>query len=148
MTDSDRLLRRYEALLGAVPQTVWTLSADGVVTTLVGGEVQEKLWHPGEDGSWTDAIHPKDRDGLERKWLRATRERTPWTPSCACARRAAAAATGTCGSSPPPSRTRLAGSSGSAASPTPRSTGGPGPARSCWPGWPRSRPPATSARRS
>ncbi|ESP99200.1 PAS/PAC sensor protein [Streptomyces sp. GBA 94-10 4N24] len=77
MTDSDRLLRRYEALLGAVPQTVWTLSADGVVTTLVGGEVQKKLWHPGEDGSWTEAVHPKDRDGLERKWLRATRERTP-----------------------------------------------------------------------
>ncbi|KIX76599.1 diguanylate cyclase, partial [Streptomyces sp. MBRL 601] len=77
MTDSDRLLRRYEALLGAVPQTVWTLSADGAVTTLVGGEVQEKLWHPGDEGSWSDAIHPKDRDGLRRKWLRATRERTP-----------------------------------------------------------------------
>ncbi|MFJ3564079.1 SpoIIE family protein phosphatase [Streptomyces diastaticus] len=77
MSDSDRLLRRYQALLGAVPQTVWVLSPDGVVTTLVDGGVQEKLWHPAGGGSWTDAIHPKDRDWFEREWRRGARLRTP-----------------------------------------------------------------------
>ncbi|MFD4987967.1 SpoIIE family protein phosphatase [Streptomyces sp. NPDC058374] len=77
MTDSDRLLLRYQALLGAEPQTVWVMSPDGVVTTLVGGGVEEKLWHPDGDGSWTDAVHPKDRDWFQRQWRRATRQRSP-----------------------------------------------------------------------
>ncbi|MEU0953726.1 SpoIIE family protein phosphatase [Streptomyces niveus] len=71
------LLRRYEALLGAVPQSVWVMSADGVVTLLMGSGMPERLWHPDGESSWMDAVHPKDRDWFQRAWRKATQQRSP-----------------------------------------------------------------------
>ncbi|MFJ6513120.1 SpoIIE family protein phosphatase [Streptomyces sp. NPDC091406] len=75
--NEERLLRRYQALMGAVPQSVWVMSPGGDVTVLSGGGIAEKLWTPGFDTSWMDAVHPKDRDWFQRAWLRATRQRSP-----------------------------------------------------------------------
>ncbi|MFJ7242981.1 SpoIIE family protein phosphatase [Streptomyces olivaceus] len=70
--NEDRLLRLYEALVHAVPQSVWVMSADGVVTTLTrGGAGDRQLWYPSEGGSWMETVHPKDRDWFERVWRRA-----------------------------------------------------------------------------
>ncbi|MFD3981456.1 SpoIIE family protein phosphatase [Streptomyces griseus] len=74
--NEERLLRRYQALMGAVPQSVWVMSPDGVVTVLSGGGIAEKLWTPGLDMSWMDAVHPKDRDWFQRAWRRATQQRS------------------------------------------------------------------------
>ncbi|MGW6717828.1 SpoIIE family protein phosphatase [Streptomyces sp. NPDC054995] len=75
--NEERLLRRYQALMGAVPQSVWVMSPGGDVTVLSGGGIAEKLWTPGFDTSWMDAVHPKDRDWFQRAWRRATRQRSP-----------------------------------------------------------------------
>ncbi|MFY0510778.1 SpoIIE family protein phosphatase [Streptomyces anulatus] len=75
--NEERLLRRYQALMGAVPQSVWVMSPGGVVTVLSGGGIAEKLWTPGTDHSWMDAVHPKDRDWFQRAWRRATQQRSP-----------------------------------------------------------------------
>ncbi|MEV7912504.1 SpoIIE family protein phosphatase [Streptomyces griseus] len=75
--EDDRLLRRYQALMAAVPQSVWAMSSDGVVTLLAGGGFVEKLWRPGSGASWMDAVHPKDRGWFERAWRRAVRQRSP-----------------------------------------------------------------------
>ena len=72
-----RLIRQYEALLNAVPQSVWVMSADGVVTPLADRGVREKLWHPAGEASWMDAVHPKDRDWFQRAWRRTTLRRSP-----------------------------------------------------------------------
>ncbi|MFD4577988.1 SpoIIE family protein phosphatase [Streptomyces sp. NPDC058417] len=77
MGEDERLLRRYQALLGAVPQSVWVMSSDGLVTVLAGGGVTEKLWYPDGGASWMDAVHPKDRGWFERAWRRATRRCSP-----------------------------------------------------------------------
>lgn len=77
VVDTDgRRLRRYEALLSAVPQSVWVMSAKGVVTPLVGGGIQEGLWYPSGETSWMDAVHPKDRNWFERAWRRTTQQRS------------------------------------------------------------------------
>ncbi len=57
--NEERLLRRYQALAGAVPQSVWVMSPGGEVTLLAGGGIAEKLWHPDAGTSWMDAVHPK-----------------------------------------------------------------------------------------
>ncbi|MFI1933365.1 SpoIIE family protein phosphatase [Streptomyces sp. NPDC020330] len=75
--NEEHLLRRYQALMGAVPQSVWVMSPDGVVTVLSGSGISEKLWTPGDDASWMDAVHPKDRDWFRRAWRRATQQRSP-----------------------------------------------------------------------
>ncbi|TFI25563.1 PP2C family protein-serine/threonine phosphatase [Streptomyces sp. 4R-3d] len=75
--NEGRLLKQYEALLGAVPQSVWVLSADGVVSLLRDGGMPERLWHPDGESSWMDAVHPKDRDWFQRAWRRANQERSP-----------------------------------------------------------------------
>ncbi|MFH9133925.1 SpoIIE family protein phosphatase [Streptomyces sp. NPDC017524] len=75
--NEERLLRRYQALMGAVPQSVWVMSPGGVVTVLSGGGIAEKLWTPGADTSWMDAVHPKDRAWFQRAWRRATQQRSP-----------------------------------------------------------------------
>ncbi|MFC9188833.1 SpoIIE family protein phosphatase [Streptomyces cyaneofuscatus] len=69
-------LARYEALLSAVPQVVWRMTPEGVVSALVGrlGETGGGLWHPGRSGlPWMDAVHPKDRDGFAGKWAATAR---------------------------------------------------------------------------
>lgn len=75
--NQERLLRHYAALMEAVPQSVWVLSADGVVTLLAGSGIRERLWHPDGGTSWMEALHPKDRDWFGRAWRRAAQERTP-----------------------------------------------------------------------
>lgn len=75
--NEERLLKRYQALMGAVPQSVWVMSPGGVVTVLSGGGIAERLWTPGTDTSWMDAVHPKDRDWFRRAWRRATQQRSP-----------------------------------------------------------------------
>ncbi|MFD7514964.1 SpoIIE family protein phosphatase [Streptomyces niveus] len=75
--NEGRLLKQYEALLGAVPQSVWVLSADGVVSLLRDGGMPERLWRPDGESSWMDAVHPKDRDWFQRAWRRANQERSP-----------------------------------------------------------------------
>ncbi|MGW8453811.1 SpoIIE family protein phosphatase [Streptomyces niveus] len=75
--NEGRLLKQYEALLGAVPQSVWVLSADGVVSLLRDGGMPERLWHPDGESSWMDAVHPKDRDWFQRAWRRSNQERSP-----------------------------------------------------------------------
>ncbi|MFE8018312.1 SpoIIE family protein phosphatase [Streptomyces antibioticus] len=77
MGEDERLLRRYQALLDAVPQSVWVMSPDGLVTVLTGGGVAEKLWQPNGSTSWMDAVHPKDRGWFERAWRRANRQSSP-----------------------------------------------------------------------
>ncbi|MER8199268.1 SpoIIE family protein phosphatase [Streptomyces microflavus] len=71
------LLRRYQALMGAVPQSMWVMSSGGVVTVLSGGGIAAKLWTPGTDSSWMDAVHPKDREWFQRAWRRATQQQSP-----------------------------------------------------------------------
>lgn len=73
----ERLLRHYAALMSAVPQSVWVLSADGVITLLAGSGLRERLWHPDDGTSWMDAVHPKDRDWFRRAWRRTTEESSP-----------------------------------------------------------------------
>ncbi|MFF4947161.1 SpoIIE family protein phosphatase [Streptomyces rubiginosohelvolus] len=75
--NEERLLRRYQALMGAVPQSVWVMSPGGEVTLLAGGGIAQKLWHPDAGTSWMDAVHPKDRDWFQRAWRGATRQRSP-----------------------------------------------------------------------
>ncbi|MEV6120550.1 SpoIIE family protein phosphatase [Streptomyces sp. NPDC052077] len=75
--EDRHLLKRYEALLGAVPQLVWVMSADGVVTRLTGRGIPERLWAPDGGASWMNAVHPKDRERFRRVWRRATRRRLP-----------------------------------------------------------------------
>lgn len=76
VNEDDSLLRRYQALLGAVPQSVWVMSPAGGVTLLDGGGIAGELWRPDGSASWMDAVHPKDREWFERAWLRATRRRS------------------------------------------------------------------------
>lgn len=76
--NEELLLRRYEALLRAVPQTVWVMSAAGVVTLLVGEGGKEEPWHPVGEASWMDEVHPKDRDWFQRAWRRTTQQRAPF----------------------------------------------------------------------
>ncbi|MFD7858219.1 SpoIIE family protein phosphatase [Streptomyces microflavus] len=64
-------LARYEALLSAVPQVVWRMTAQGETFTLVGrlGETGGGLWNPQGPGfSWMDAVHPKDHDEFAEQW--------------------------------------------------------------------------------
>ncbi|MYT38210.1 SpoIIE family protein phosphatase [Streptomyces sp. SID8356] len=63
--------------MSAVPQSVWAMSADGLVTLLTGGGMAERLWRPGGGASWLDAVHPKDRGWFQRAWHRALRQRSP-----------------------------------------------------------------------
>ncbi|MYQ76039.1 SpoIIE family protein phosphatase [Streptomyces sp. SID4923] len=74
--DRDDDLARYEALLSAMPQVVWRMTAQGEVFTLVGrlGETDSGLWNPERSGlSWMDAIHPKDRDWFATRWKATAR---------------------------------------------------------------------------
>ncbi|MGP3769721.1 SpoIIE family protein phosphatase [Streptomyces sp. SDT5-1] len=66
-------VRRYEALLSAIPHVVWLMAKDGSVSALVGrfGQDSSGLWNPDGTGSWMDAVHPNDRAWFEAKW-RAT----------------------------------------------------------------------------
>ncbi|MFD7750030.1 SpoIIE family protein phosphatase [Streptomyces sp. NPDC059698] len=75
--NEERLLKRYQALMSAVPQSVWVMSPDGVITLLAGGGIAEKLWHPENGNPWMDAVHPKDRGWFQRAWRVATRRRIP-----------------------------------------------------------------------
>nr|WP_239096458.1 SpoIIE family protein phosphatase [Streptomyces sp. SID11385] len=72
--DDDSLVLRYQALLSAVPQVVWTRGPDGRVTRLSGtgdaGRLALPLPEDGED--WLDAVHPKDREHFTREWHEAT----------------------------------------------------------------------------
>lgn len=63
-------VRRYEALLSAIPHVVWLMDRDGSVSALVGrfGQDSGGLWNPDGNGSWMDAVHPKDRAWFESKW--------------------------------------------------------------------------------
>ncbi|MEU6440789.1 SpoIIE family protein phosphatase [Streptomyces sp. NPDC047046] len=76
--DDDSLVLRYQALLSAVPQVVWTRGPDGRVTRLSGtgdaGRIALPLPADGED--WLDAVHPKDRERFTREWDDATAEAT------------------------------------------------------------------------
>ncbi|MFC8724556.1 SpoIIE family protein phosphatase [Streptomyces bacillaris] len=63
--------------MSAVPQSVWAMSADGLVTLLAGGGIAERLWRPDGGTSWMDAVHPKDRGWFQRAWHRALRQRSP-----------------------------------------------------------------------
>ncbi|MEW2069366.1 SpoIIE family protein phosphatase [Streptomyces sp. NPDC007346] len=73
----DRLLQHYAALMSAVPQSVWVLSADGAITLLAGSGMRERLWRPDDGTSWIDAVHPKDRGWFRRAWRRAAEEKSP-----------------------------------------------------------------------
>lgn len=75
--NEERLLKRYQALVGAVPQSVWVLSSEGVVTLLSDSGIAEKLWQPDGETSWMDAVHPKDRDWFRRAWRRAHQQQSP-----------------------------------------------------------------------
>ncbi|CAD5912448.1 protein of unknown function [Streptomyces sp. KY75] len=70
-------LARYEALLSAVPQVVWRMTADqGETFTLVGrlGETGGGLWNPTGPGfSWMDAVHPKDQEVFAAQWAATAR---------------------------------------------------------------------------
>ncbi|MEU7333600.1 PP2C family protein-serine/threonine phosphatase [Streptomyces parvus] len=75
---ADRVedLARYEALLSAVPQVVWRMTAQGETFTLVGrlGETGGGLWNPAGPGfSWMDAVHPKDHDAFAAQWAATAR---------------------------------------------------------------------------
>ncbi|SCE59152.1 Stage II sporulation protein E (SpoIIE) [Streptomyces sp. DfronAA-171] len=73
--EAESLVRRYEALLSAIPQTVWLMSPKGEVTGLVGtfGSTAGGLWHAGEGDEWMAAVHPKDREWFEREWAATAR---------------------------------------------------------------------------
>ncbi|WP_260988286.1 hypothetical protein [Streptomyces sp. CFMR 7] len=69
-------LARYEALLSAVPQVVWRMTAQGETFTLVGrlGETGGGLWNPAGPGfSWMDAVHPKDHEVFAAQWAATSR---------------------------------------------------------------------------
>ncbi|MEV7254048.1 hypothetical protein ACWGH7_15660 [Streptomyces cyaneofuscatus] len=70
-------LARYEALLSAVPQVVWRMTADqGETFTLVGrlGETGGGLWNSTGPGfSWMDAVHPKDQEVFAAQWAATAR---------------------------------------------------------------------------
>ncbi|EFG65793.1 stage II sporulation protein E (SpoIIE) [Streptomyces sp. SPB074] len=78
LLDEDSLVLRYQALLSAVPQVVWTRGPDGRVTRLSGtGDAgRPALPLPGEGEEWLDAVHPKDRACFARAWHGALAENT------------------------------------------------------------------------
>nr|WP_240466693.1 SpoIIE family protein phosphatase [Streptomyces sp. S5] len=78
MPVSDRRLHRwYQALMNAVPQSLWVASPEGAVTVLSRDGIAEKLWTPDPAASWIEALHPKDRDWFQRAWRRAAQQRSP-----------------------------------------------------------------------
>ncbi|WNI16389.1 SpoIIE family protein phosphatase [Actinacidiphila sp. ITFR-21] len=66
----DRTLRRYEALLSAIPQVVWSMSLDGEVDILVGnkGDLGDFQRRESTAEAWMEAVHPKDRVWFAPQW--------------------------------------------------------------------------------
>ena len=77
-TERHQALHRYEALMGAVTQTVWLMQPDGSITELVGDfeDFTGKRWRPVIDEQWLTLVHPHDRGHLVRTWQEAA-EGTP-----------------------------------------------------------------------
>ncbi|MEE1825173.1 SpoIIE family protein phosphatase [Streptomyces sp. BE20] len=72
-TERLHALQRYEALVSAVSQLVWTAQPDGAMTELVPG--WERLtghpWRDTMDEAWMSLVHPNDRAGLRERWMEA-----------------------------------------------------------------------------
>ncbi|MFE9248816.1 SpoIIE family protein phosphatase [Streptomyces sp. NPDC007088] len=77
--DNDSLVLRYQALLSAVPQVVWTRGPTGRVTRLSGAEDAGGIALPGDGEDWLDAVHPKDRERFTRAWHEASAEAAHFT---------------------------------------------------------------------
>jgi|GEM_PF-2007242 len=66
-------LQRYEALMSAVDQIVWLMTADGRLTELVGDFV-ELTGHPAREiggRKWLEVVHPHDRGEMVHAWQEA-----------------------------------------------------------------------------
>jgi PAS domain-containing protein len=76
--ERQEALHRYEALMGAVTQTVWLMQPDGAIAELVGDfeGFTGKRWRPVIDEQWLTLVHPHDRGHLVRTWQEAA-EGTP-----------------------------------------------------------------------
>ncbi|MBY8879397.1 SpoIIE family protein phosphatase [Actinacidiphila acidipaludis] len=76
--ERHQALHRYEALMGAVTQTVWLMQPDGTISELVGDfeNFTGNRWRPVIDEKWLTFVHPHDRAHLVRTWQEAA-EGTP-----------------------------------------------------------------------
>ena len=71
--------RRFEALVNASSQIVWTMDAQGKAVEdspswreFTGQKLEEWL-----GSGWLDAVHPEERKAVEREWRAAVRSHTP-----------------------------------------------------------------------
>lgn len=71
---------RYEALVRATAQIVWTTSPDGLI------KADSPSWRAFtgqtfaqfKDWGWLDAVHPEDRENARRSWDAAVKSREPY----------------------------------------------------------------------
>jgi len=73
LEERHQALHRYEALMGAVTQTVWLMQPDGTISELVGDfeNFTGNRWRPVIDERWLTFVHPHDRAHLVRTWQEA-----------------------------------------------------------------------------
>ena len=70
---------RYQALIQAAAQTVWTAAADGAMLedSPSWREFTGQTYKQWKGSGWLDALHPDDRERTRELWQRAVVERTP-----------------------------------------------------------------------
>jgi PAS domain S-box-containing protein len=74
--ERQRTLQRYEALMSAVPQSIWLMKPNWEITELVSGfeEFTGMPLPPMVNSDWLATVHPHDRSRLLRTWKEASED--------------------------------------------------------------------------